>query len=237
MALPKISYPTITLNVPPDNKNYTFRPMLVKEEKLLLMAKVSEDQTDMLTAIKQVVNNCSLDPTFDVDKIPLFALEYLFVRLRGFSIGDSIKVSYRDLEDQQVYDFEVDLKKVEIKYPDKNDMKISITDKSGMVMQYPPAAIYDDKIFLKSEGDETFYRLVVRCIGQIYDTDNVYEGKDFSEDDLLEFMELMDIKSFELVREFMSNLPSLYYKLEYKNATGADKTIELTTLSDFFTLR
>ena len=174
---------------------------------------------------------------FDVDKIPLFALEYLFVRLRGFSIGDSIKVSYRDMEDQQVYDFEVDLKKVEIKYPESLDTKIAITDKSGLVMQYPPAYIYDDKIFLKSEGDETFYRLVVRCIGQIYDADNVYEGKDFSEDDLLEFLELMDIKSFELVRDFMSNLPSLYYKLEYKNATGADKTIELTTLSDFFTLR
>lgn len=237
MALPKISYPTISLTVPPDNKSYSFRPMLVKEEKLLLMAKISDDKTDMLTSIKQVVNNCSMDPTFDVDKIPLFALEYLFVRLRGFSIGDSIKVSYRDMEDQQVYDFEVDLKKVEIKYPESLDTKIAITDKSGLVMQYPPAYIYDDKIFLKSEGDETFYRLVVRCIGQIYDADNVYEGKDFSEDDLLEFLELMDIKSFELVRDFMSNLPSLYYKLEYKNATGADKTIELTTLSDFFTLR
>lgn len=237
MALPKISYPTISLTVPPDNKAYSFRPMLVKEEKLLLMAKISDDKTDMLTSIKQVVNNCSMDPTFDVDKIPLFALEYLFVRLRGFSIGDSIKVSYRDMEDQQVYDFEVDLKKVEIKYPESLDTKIAITDKSGLVMQYPPAYIYDDKIFLKSEGDETFYRLVVRCIGQIYDADNVYEGKDFSEDDLLEFLELMDIKSFELVRDFMSNLPSLYYKLEYKNATGADKTIELTTLSDFFTLR
>jgi hypothetical protein len=237
MALPKISYPTISLTVPPEKTSYTFRPMLVKEEKLLLMAKVSEDQTDMLTAIKQVVNNCSMDPTFDVDKIPLFALEYLFVRLRGFSIGDNIKVSYRDMEDQQVYDFEVDLKKVEIKYPEKKDTKIVITDKSGLVMQYPPAYIYDDKIFLKSEGDETFYRLVVRCIGQIYDTDNVYEGKDFSEDDLLEFLELMDLQSFDKVREFMSNLPSLYYKLEYKNAMGADKTIELTSLSDFFTLR
>lgn len=237
MALPKIAYPTISLTIPPEKAAYTFRPMLVKEEKLLLMAKVSEDQTDMLTAIKQVVNNCSLDPTFDVDKIPLFALEYLFVRLRGFSIGDNIKVSYRDLEDQKVYDFEVDLKKVDIKYPEKQDTKIVITDKSGLVMQYPPAYIYDDKVFLKSEGDETFYRLVVRCIGQIYDTDNVYEGKDFSEDDLLEFLELMDLQSFDKVREFMSNLPSLYYKLEYKNETGADKTIELTSLSDFFTLR
>jgi hypothetical protein len=238
MALPKISYPTITLSVP--NTKYVncmFRPMLVKEEKLLLMAKVSDEQTDMLAAIKQVVNNCCLDPNFDVDKIPLFALEYLFVRLRGFSIGDNIKVSYRDFEDSKVYDFDVDLKKVEIKYPENVEDRVAITDKSGIVMQWPAAEIYNDKTFLKSVGDESFYRLVVRCIRQIYDGDNVYEGRDFSEDDLLEFIELMDIKSFDKVRDYMTNLPTLYYKLEYQNSKSTNKSIELTTLSDFFTLR
>ena len=104
-------------------------------------------------------------------------------------------------------------------------------------MKYPEAEIYDDKIFLKSEGEESFYRLVVRCIDQIYDGEAVYQGKDFKEDDILEFIELMDIKSFEKVRDFMANLPSLYYKLEYKNSLDVDKIIELKTLSDFFTLR
>jgi len=237
MALPKISYPTLSITLPSDKKSYNFRPMLVKEEKLLLMAKVSEESTDILAAVKQVVNNCCLDPTFDIDKIPLYTLEYIFVRLRGFSIGDSIKVSYRDLEDQKVYDFEVDLKKVEIKYPEAIEDKVAITPTSGLVLQYPPASIYSDKTFLKSEGDESFYRLIVRCISQIYDGDSVFEGKDFSEDDLLEFLEMMDIKSFEKVRDFMSNLPSLYYKITYKNANDKEKVIELTTLSDFFTLR
>lgn len=237
MALPKISYPTLTITLPSDKKNYSFRPMLVKEEKLLLMAKVSEESTDILAAIKQVVNNCCIDPTFDIDKIPLYALEYIFVRLRGFSIGDNIKVSYRDLEDQKIYDFEVDLKKVEIKYPEKFDNKVTITPTSGVVLQYPPASVYSDRTFLKAEGDEAFYRLIVRCISQIYDGDSVFEGKDFSEDDLLEFLEMMDIKSFEKIRDFMSNLPSLYYKIEYQNASGNAKVIELTTLSDFFILR
>ena len=235
--LPKINYPTISIIIPPAKKAINFRPMLVREEKLLLMAKLSEDPTDILQAIKQVVNNCSIDPTFNVDKLPLFALEYVFIKLRGSSIGDEIKVSYRDYADEKVYDFTIDLKTIDIKFPEKINDRIEVTATSGLKMKYPEAEIYDDKFFLKSEGEESFYRLVVRCIDQIYDGDKVYEGKDFKEDDILEFIELMDIKSFEKVREFMTNLPSLYYKIEYKNSLGEDKVIELKTLSDFFTLR
>jgi len=237
MALPKIDYPTINITIPPEKKQYIFRPMLVKEEKLLLMAKVSEDDSDILQAIKQVVTNCSLDPTLDIDKLPLYALEYLFVKLRGFSIGDKITVSYRDLEDNKSYDFEVDLGNVDVKFPENIDKTIKITDTSGVIMKYPSSEIYSDKTFLKAEGEETFYRLVVRCIDQIYDAENVYEGKDFDEDAILEFLELVDIPSFEKIREFMLNLPSLYYKLEYTNSNGNERAIELKTLSDFFTLR
>ena len=201
------------------------------------MAKVSEEPTDILSAIKQVVTNCCLDPTLDIEKISLFALEYLFIRLRGFSIGDTIKVSYRDTEDDKSYEFEVDLKKVTIVYPKKTDNKIAITKTSGLIMRYPTAAIYDDKTFLEAEGEETFYRLIVRCIDQIYDAENVYESKDFSEAEILEFIELLDVQSFEKIREFMFNLPSLYYKIEYKNSLGNDRSIEMKALTDFFTLR
>lgn len=237
MQLPKIDYPTIKIQIPPEKKTYMFRPMLVREEKLLLMAKTSEDDTDILQAIKQVVNNCSLDSTLDIENLPLYALEYLFVQLRGFSIGDKITVSYRDLEDGKNYDFDIDLSKVNVKFPDNTETIIKITDTSGIVMKYPSSSIYSDKVFLKAEGEETFYRLVVRCISQIYDANNVYEGKDFDEDAILEFLELMDIPSFEKVRAFMLNLPSLYYKLEYINSKNNKREIELKTLSDFFTLR
>jgi hypothetical protein len=237
MQLPKIDYPTINISIPPEKKQYMFRPMLVKEEKLLLMAKVSEEPTDILAAIKQVVTNCCLDPSLDIEKISLFALEYLFIRLRGFSIGDTIKVSYRDTEDEKSYEFEVDLKNVTIVYPKKMDTKIAITKTSGLIMRYPTAAIYDDKTFLGAQGEETFYRLIVRCIDQIYDSENVYESKDFSEEEILEFIELLDVQSFEKIREFMFNLPSLYYKIDYKNSLGNDRNIEMKALTDFFTLR
>ena len=237
MTLPKIDYPILNISIPPDKKQYMFRPMLVKEEKLLLMAKQSEEETDILQAIKQVVTNCCLDPTLDVDKLPLYALEYIFVQLRGNSIGNEIEVSYRDLEDNKSYSFTIELPKIEIKYPENVDKLIKITDKSGIVMKHPAASIYDDKAFLKAEGEETFYKLVVRCIDQIYDADAVYEGKDFEEEAILEFLEFLDIPSFDKVRNFMSNMPTLYYKIEYTNAKKNKRTIELKSLSDFFTLR
>ena len=237
MALPKIQYPTTSIKVPPTNKEYLFRPMLVKEEKLLLMAKTSEEETDILGAIKQVINNCSLDDKFDVDKIPLFALEYIFLKLRSLSIGDEVKVAYRDNGDDKVYNFVVPLSKVEIKYPENNDSKIAITDKSGIIMSYPSGSLYDDKEFLSTVGEESSFKLIVKCIDKIYDAENVYEARDFNEGELMEFIELLDVKSFSKIRDFMENIPSLYYKLEYKNEKGSDRTIELKSLSDFFMLR
>ena len=204
-TLPKISYPTLNIAIPPGKKKYMFRPMLVKEEKLLLMAKVSEQDSDILSTIKQVVALCSIDPSFNVDSLPLYALEYIFVQLRGFSIGDVIKVSYRDLEDDKTYDFEVALKNVTINYPENVENKIAINDRAGIVMKYPSADLYDNKEFLNTQGEEGFYKMIVHCIDQIYDGDAVYEGKEFEEKDLLEFIELMDIKSFVKVNNFMTS--------------------------------
>jgi hypothetical protein len=211
--------------------------MLVKEEKLLLMAKQSEDATSILSTIKQVVNNCSLDPAFLVDTIPLFALEYIFIKLRAASVGKEIEVSYRDFDDGKTYPFKIDLDQVQIKYPEAvPDHKIAITPTSGLVLKYPAAALYDDKIFLSTEGDDSFYNLIIKCIDVVYDGDNVYTGADFKFEELAEFLELLDIKSFDKIRDFMMNLPTLYYKLTYVNEKGAEKVIELSTLSDFFTL-
>jgi hypothetical protein len=238
MQLPKIQYPTFTINIPPNNKAVAFRPMLVREEKLLLMAKQNEDPTLILSTIKQVINNCSLDQSFMVDQIPLFALEYVFIQLRAASVGNEIEVAYTDFEDEQTRQFKINLKDITIKYQDPAPAHtIAITPHSGLVMKYPPAALYEDKDFLSAEGEEAFYALIIKCIDQVYDQDNVYNGQDFKQEDLAEFIELLDIASFDKIRNFMGNLPTLYYKISYKNINGDTRDIELTTLSDFFTLR
>jgi len=113
MSLPKIDYPLYNISIPSLRKTYRFRPFLVKEEKILLMAKESKNQSDIFSAIKQVATNCCVD-NIDLNKLPLYDLEYIFLKLRSFSVDNIIKISYKDLEDEKIYDFNVDLNEVEI---------------------------------------------------------------------------------------------------------------------------
>ena len=235
MSLPKITYPQIILTIPSSKKKVTFRPFLVREEKILLMAKLSDEESDILLAIKQVVNNCALDE-FDVDAISLFDLEYIFIQLRAASVNDTVQVSYKDNEDEKIYDFEVNLKNIKVNFPEKVDNKIRISDTSGIAMKYPNSSLYEDKEFLES-GDDSFFQLILRCIDKVYDENEVYETSAYSKKELEEYIENLDIKTFEKIQEFMINQPKLSYVIKYKNSLGNDREIELTTLSDFFTLR
>lgn len=236
MSLPKIDYPIYTIKVPSSKKDFKFRPFLVKEEKLLLMAKENENPTEILSALKQIVNNCSIDTKFDIDKIALFDLEYLFLKLRAVSIDNNIQVSYKDNEDDKVYNFDINLDEIEVQFPKKMENNIKITNKSGIVMKYPSATLYDDEEFLGLQKDQLF-ELILRCVESIYVEDEVYPAKDYKKEDLIEFLENLDIKAFEKIQSFLSNTPKIYKKIEYKNSFGNDRSIELSSLGDFFTWR
>lgn len=236
MPLPKVKHPIYDFKIPSTGHKESFRPFLVKEEKVLLMAKTSDDPADALRAVKQVVNNCALRESFDVDELAIFDLEYLFLQLRAISVSNVVKVSYRDNEDQKVYDFEIDLKTVEVQFPEAVDKVISVTDSMGIVMKWPSASIFDDAEYLKA-GDQAFYELVVRCIDKIYDGDEIYDPKEYSAKEIEEFLDDCGIATFEKIQTFMSSAPKLYHKLTYTNASGKDRAIELTSLTDFFTLR
>ena len=235
MKLPKMDYPIYKINVPSLKKDFSFRPFLVKEEKLLLMAKESENASDILTAIKQIINNCLLDK-LDVNKLALFDLEYIFLKLRSASVDNKIKVSYRDNEDDELYDFEINLDDVAVVYPEKVDNKIKITEKTGIVMKYPSAALYDDKEFLKLDKDYMF-ELILRCVDSIYNEDELYEAKDYKREDLTEFLENLDVKTFQNIQKFLVTVPKMEYKINYKNKMEHDREIVLNSLNDFFTLR
>jgi len=235
MPLPKIKHPIFEFVVPSTNKKESFRPFLVKEEKILLMAKTSEEPNEILRAVKQVVNNCALSKSFDVDRLAIFDIEYLFMQLRAISVNNIVKVSYRDNEDDEIYEFSIDLKEVKVQFPEKIDRVIKITDKMGIQMRYPTASIFDDKDFFGS-GDDAFYELVIRCIDKIYDGDEIYDPTEYSKEEVEQFLDDCGIETFEKVQMFMSNVPKLYHKLEYKNKNGNQRVIELTSLTDFFTL-
>jgi hypothetical protein len=236
MSLPKIQFPTFTVEIPSTKKKVSFRPFLVKEEKILLMAKASEDETDILLAIKQIVNNCAIDPKFNVNSLTIFDMEYCFMKIRAASVSDVITVSYTDFEDKKNYDFEININDVKVIFPKDIENKINITKTSGMLLKYPSASLYEDKEFLQS-GEETFFQLIIRCIDKIYDGDNMFDSKNYSYQELGEFLENLDVKTFESVQKFMLNQPSMLYTIDYKNSLGNDRKIELKSLTDFFTFR
>lgn len=231
--LPKIDHPIYSIKIPSTDKAVKFRPFLVKEEKLLLMAKETGNMSDILHAYKQVVNNCCIDPKFDIDKIALFDLEYLFLKLRAFSVDNIMKASFIDNEDKEQYDFEIDLNKIEVKFPEKIKNRIPVTDKISILMKYPPAKIYDDEKFLNS-GDDFSYELIKHCIDKIYYEEDVYESKEFNTKELETFLDSLNIKTFQEIQNFLINLPKMEYVIEYTNSTGKERKITLSTLNDFF---
>lgn len=234
MALPKIDKPLFEMMVPSQNRNVMFRPFVVREEKILLTAQQSGAEKDIILAIKQVLQNCVQDSGFDVDKLATFDLEYMFLKLRARSVNNIIEVSYRDLEDDKVYDFEIDLDKVEMLQNKNSSNKIAVTDTIGIVMKYPSVTILDN-IPENISAAELVEYLIRSCIDQIYDEDNVYPVSEHTEQELTEFIESLDIDTFNKIREFFDDLPQMYYKIEYQNSLGNTREIELTTLSDFFT--
>jgi hypothetical protein len=236
MSLPKIEYPIYNIEVPSLKKKFKFRPFLVKEEKILLMAKESQNSSDILLAVKQIINNCCLDVGLNFEQLAVFDLEYVFIKLRAVSVDNLVKVSYQDFEDNQSYDFEVDLNDVVVKFPEKIVNTIKISDQMGLIMKYPPATLYDDKEFLNLEKDYMF-ELIIKCIDKIYDGDSVYESKNYKKEEIAEFLESLGMQTFEEVQNFLLESPKIVHELNYKNSLGNDRKIILSSLNDFFTWR
>jgi hypothetical protein len=232
MPLPKIDQPLFDMVIPSSGKKITFRPFLVKEEKILLIAQQSGNDSEIIRAIKQILNNCIQDD-LDLDTLAIFDLEYAFLKLRAKSVNNVVKLAYRDTEDDEVYNFELDLDTIEIEMPKGINSKIAITEDVGMTMKYPSASITDSMGDFDNEVDlMTFF--IINCIDTIYDEDNVYIAYDFSEEEISEFLDGLDVKTFEKIREFFENVPRLYHKIEYTNKAQSKRSIELTSLKDFF---
>jgi len=238
MAFPKIDKPILTIKNPADQKDRRFRPFTVKEEKLLMIAKASDELSDILLAIKQVVANCSLDD-LDVETLPIFALEYFYLKLRAASVSNVISVTYEDAEDEKQYSFKINLDEVKVEAPgDKaGSNKIVLGPDVGIVLQYPPASIYGDKEFTQLSEEAMLFELVKKCIVSAWQGDAVFETKNETEEELTTFVESLDIEAFNKIQAFLQATPKMHYVLKYKNSLDHERTITLSSLSDFFALR
>ena len=231
MALPKISTPVFFIQIPSTGKEFKFRPFLVKEEKILLMAQQGEN-TDILFALKQIINNCCFDQ-IDVDNLATFDLEYIFLKLRAKSVNNVVKLRYRDTEDDNIYDFEVNLDEIEVKFQDGISNKIQINEDVGMVLKYPNVKTTEKLVGIEDQS-ELLNKILIHCIDTIYDKENVYPASESTEQELVEFLENLDTKSFKKIEDFFSNIPKLSHEIKYQNSLGHDRTIKLNSIQDFF---
>jgi hypothetical protein len=231
MALPKIDQPLFDLIIPSTGKKIAFRPFLVKEEKILLIAQSGGDG-EMIRAIKQIINNCVIED-INVDHLATFDLEYMFLKLRAKSVNNLIKLSYRDNEDDELYDFEVDLDTIEVEMPKDINSKIKINETVGMTMKYPSAGI-SEKIGEFENEVELLTFFITNCIDTIYDEETVYVANDYSAKELNEFLDSLDVSTFDKIREFFEKIPKMRHVINYTNKLGNERTIELSSIRDFF---
>lgn len=242
--LPKLDVPIYELKLISTGKTIRFRPFLVKEQKLLLMASESTELKDILNVVKQVIKNCILTEGIDVDNLPIFDLEYLFLSLRARSVGEIVELKYKcnnKIKDEKgeetscsgLESFQVNLLEIEPKKIDGHDKKIMLTDKMGIVMKYPTFEMLE-MMETKSAGD-MILEMVMDCIDFIFDDDQVYYAKDTPKDELIEFIESMQQKDLDKIQNFFDTAPKLKKNLNFKCAKcGYKEDIVVEGLQSFF---
>ena len=233
MALPKINSPTFELKLPSTGQSVKYRPFLVKEEKILLVAQQSGELKDILNAVVQIANNCIYDD-IEVEKLPLFDIEFIFINLRSKSVSNVSEVMINDPDDGNQYKVEIDLDKVIIERPEKEiSNKIDLGDGIGVVMRYP-SITYMNSIGTAVNDADTAINIIMACVDKVYDTDNVYEASEYSKEELNEFIMSLSSKQFQNIQEFFNNQPKVTQKIKYKTKDGKEKELVLEGLNDFF---
>jgi len=234
MALPKLSHPTFEIEIPSTKQKVRYRPFLVKEEKILLIAQSSNDPKDILHAVKQVLQNCSIDQ-IDVEELTTFDIEYFFIKLRSKSVNNIVNLRYKDLEDEKIYDFEVDLDEIEIQYDQDHEKSINVGKNALLNLKYPRMNLAENLQQVENET-ELVFEILRHCLDTL-----IYENKelnfsDYPKEEIEEFIMSMDVNAFNKVQNFFNTMPKLKHEIVYENSLGNQRKIVLQNLNDFFQL-
>jgi hypothetical protein len=234
MALPKTIRPEYNLTIPSTGKRIKFMPFSVREEKILILAAESQDQDEISNAIRNTLERCVTTPGFNVDELALFDIEYLFLKCRAKSAGETIKVIVQDPADagfQVEHEINIDTIKVK-KEKDHTDL-LDVDDKTKVKMKYPDLSFFEEGINMANV--EAMAGAISRCILQIIVGDEVYSRADMSDEELDEWVEGLTQSQYQVVLDFFRTMPKLTHSFKLKNTnTGKDFTIVLEGLADFF---
>ena len=238
MPLPKIATPTYELVLPSTGKNIKYRPFLVKEEKVLVIALESEDNKQITNAIKSVLRNCILTKGIKVENLPTFDIEYLFLNIRGKSVGEEIEVNIICPDDEKTeVPVTIDLDDIEVQKNEEHTNKIKLDASLMMELKYPSLDqfIKSNFDFADQNAMDTSFQLIASCIDKIYSEDEVWAAADCTKKEMNEFLESMNSSQFKEIEKFFETMPKLSHTITVTNPkTKVESDVVLEGLASFF---
>ena len=233
MALPKLNNANYELTLPSTGKQLRYRPFLVKEQKALMIAQESEDEKLMENTFAQIISDCILDE-IDPYKLPMFDVEYIFLRIRGKSVGEKVQLKLLCPDDNETYvDVEVDLEKVDVQMPVDHNNVVEITEDIKLIMKYPSLS---DMTNFDMEGQvSSIFDMIKSCVHEVHEGENVYRKIDMSDNDLEDFIDSMSTDNFDNLNNFFETMPKLIHVIEVTNPVTKKKSeIPIEGLQSFF---
>ena len=233
MPLPKLSIPEYEATLPVTGTKISYRPFLVKEEKLLYLAMESQDNKQMIKAVKTIIKNCTNLKT-KVEDLATFEIEYIFLKIRSVAVGEvsEFKVICPD-DDKTEVTVSVPLGDVGVDIPEEHNAKILLDENVGVVMMYPSLDVFIKQNLSENPDIDDIFELAATCIGQVYDSEEVYDS--FTKAEALEFLENLNAEQFQKVQKFFETMPKLSHTIKVKNPkTKVESPLVLEGLASFF---
>ena len=240
MPLPPIETPTYELKLPSSNKKIKYRPFLVKEEKILIIALESQNQNDITNAVTDVLKKCILTKGIDVDSLPTFDIEYLFLNIRAKSIGEDIKLTVTCPDDRETkVPVTVYVDEIKVIKPKGHTTDIVLDDNMTLRMKYPSLTQFIENNFSIDDASESIvnktFKVVADCMDTVYTEEDAWEAKDYTPSERLEFIEQLNSKQYKKVEKFFETMPKLSHTIEVVNPNTKKKgSVILEGLADFF---
>ena len=238
MPLPKVNTPTYELVLPSTNKKIKYRPFLVREEKILIMALETEDVKQITSSVIEILNACILTRGIKIEKLATFDLEYLFLNVRAKSVGESIDVNVTCPDDNKTtVEVKVDIDSIKIIKSKNHKDTVKLDDKLSLKLNYPSIEQFIENNFESSKGGEVTNTLdmITSCIDMIYSDEESWNASETSKKDLEEFIEQLNTKQFRVIEGFFDTMPKLSHSIKIKNPkTDVESTVVLEGLAAFF---
>ena len=235
MALPILDTATYELTLPSSDVKVKYRPFLVKEEKILLLALESNDGKEIKKALKEIVHACTFG-SINVESVPTFDLEYIFLNIRAKSVGEVAKLKLLCPDDKETYaNIELDLSKVEVQVDDEHTNEIQVNDNIKMLMKYPTIDSFDPSTDASKLGAKQLFDMIAGTIYEIYEGETVHKASDYSKEEMNKFLDSLTSDHFAKIQKFFNTMPRLQHEVEIENPkTKVKSKVMLAGLQSFF---